>query len=100
MRLFMLRRQSGCLNHFDADRAGFVDVLELARELKLLKLGKVSLDGTHLKANDSIDQNVSCQQSWFACRLTFFMVSIFHWCRTCPFWRDGGVFSQNDPGRR
>ena len=24
MRLFMRRRQSGCLNHFDADRAGFV----------------------------------------------------------------------------
>jgi hypothetical protein len=35
-----------------------VDVLELARELKLLKLGNVSLDGTHLKANASIDQNV------------------------------------------
>jgi predicted ribosome quality control (RQC) complex YloA/Tae2 family protein len=38
-------------------------VLELARELKLLKLGNVSLDGTHIKANASIDQNVSYQRA-------------------------------------
>ena len=38
-------------------------LLELARELKLLKLGNVSLDGTHLKANASIDQNVSYQRA-------------------------------------
>ncbi|NNF07893.1 MAG: transposase [Candidatus Eisenbacteria bacterium] len=43
--------------NFEAFRESFVDVLELARELKLLKLGNVSLDGTHLKANASIDQN-------------------------------------------
>ena len=39
--------------------AAFVDVLELARELKLLQLGTVSLDGTHIKASASKDQNVT-----------------------------------------
>lgn len=39
--------------------AAFVDVLELARELKLLKLGTVSLDGTHIKASASKDKNVT-----------------------------------------
>ena len=43
-----------------------MDVLELARELKLLKLGCVSLDGTHLKASASKDQNVTCER---ACEL-------------------------------
>ena len=38
-------------------------MLELAHELKLLKLGNVSLDGTHIKANASIDQNVSYQRA-------------------------------------
>ena len=37
--------------HFDAVAACFVHVLELARELKLLKVGTVSVDGTKLKAN-------------------------------------------------
>lgn len=49
--------------NLESFRESFVDVLELARELKLLKLGNVSLDGTHLKANASIDQNVSCQRA-------------------------------------
>jgi transposase len=49
--------------NFEAFRESFVDVLELARELKLLKLGNVSLDGTHLKANASIDQNVNYQRA-------------------------------------
>ena len=39
--------------------AAFVDILELARGLGLLKLGKVSTDGTHIKANASIGQNVT-----------------------------------------
>jgi transposase len=39
--------------------ASFVDILELARSLGLLKLGKVATDGTHIKANASIDQNVT-----------------------------------------
>ena len=49
--------------NLEAFRESFVDVLELARELKLLKLGNVSLDGTHLKANASIDKNVSYQRA-------------------------------------
>jgi hypothetical protein len=43
--------------------AAFVDVLELARELRLLKFGCVSLDGTHLRASASKDQNVTCQRA-------------------------------------
>jgi len=42
-----------------AIEAAFVDILELARELKLLKLGAVSLDGTHIKANASKDKNIT-----------------------------------------
>ena len=49
--------------NFEAFRESFVDVLELARELGLLKLGNVSLDGTHIKANASIDQNVTYQRA-------------------------------------
>ena len=49
--------------NFEAFRESFVDVLELARELKLLELGNVSLDGIHLKANASIDQNVNYQRA-------------------------------------
>ena len=43
--------------------AAFVDVLELARELKLLKLGTVSLDGTHIKASASKDKNVTYERA-------------------------------------
>jgi transposase len=46
--------------------AAFVEVLELARELRLLKLGGVSLDGTHLRASASKDKNVTYQR---ACQL-------------------------------
>ena len=46
-------------NNLDAIATAFVDVLELARELKLLKLGTVSLDGTHMKASASKDKNVT-----------------------------------------
>jgi hypothetical protein len=49
--------------NIEAFRESFVDVLELARELKLLKLGTVSIDGTHIKANASIDQNVTYQRA-------------------------------------
>lgn len=41
----------------------FVGVLELARELKLLKVGTVSVDGTHLKASASKDQNVTYERA-------------------------------------
>lgn len=46
-------------NNFDAIAAAFVEVLELARELQLLRLGSVSLDGTHIRANASKDKNVT-----------------------------------------
>jgi transposase len=46
-------------NNFAAIATAFVEVLELARELKLLQLGTVSLDGTHLKASASKDKNVT-----------------------------------------
>lgn len=45
--------------NFKAFEQAFISVLELAKELKLLKLGTVALDGTHIKANASIDQNVT-----------------------------------------
>jgi transposase len=44
--------------NFDAVASCFVHVLELARELKLLKVGTVSVDGTTLKANASKNRNV------------------------------------------
>lgn len=44
--------------NFDAIAESFVRVLELARELKLLKLGTVSVDGTKIKANASKHRNV------------------------------------------
>lgn len=43
----------------EAISAAFIDILELARSLGLLTLGKVSTDGTHIKANASIDQSVT-----------------------------------------
>jgi transposase len=50
-------------NNFDAIAAAFVDVLELAQELKLLQLGTVSLDGTHIKASASKDKNVTYERA-------------------------------------
>jgi transposase len=44
--------------NFDAVAACFAHVLDLAQELKLLKVGKVSVDGTTLKANASKNRNV------------------------------------------
>ncbi len=50
-------------NNFTAISEAFVDVLELAKELKLLSLGNIALDGTHLKANASIDKNVTYKRA-------------------------------------
>jgi transposase len=50
-------------NNFDAIAAAFVDVLELAKELQLLKLGTVRLDGTHIKASASKDKNATCERA-------------------------------------
>lgn len=37
----------------------FIQILQLAREVGVLKLGKVSTDGTHVKANAAMSQNIS-----------------------------------------
>jgi transposase len=50
-------------NNFEAMAGAFVEVLELARELKLLQLGCVSLDGTHLRASASKDKNVTYERA-------------------------------------
>lgn len=45
-------------DNFDAIAESFVQVLELAQELKLLKLGTISVDGTKIQANASKNRNV------------------------------------------
>ena len=44
--------------NFDAVGEAFLQVLQLARELGVLKVGTVSIDGTHLRANASKDRNL------------------------------------------
>ncbi len=44
--------------NFEAVGEAFLHVLQLARELGVLKVGTVSVDGTHIKANASKDRNV------------------------------------------
>jgi transposase len=51
-------------NNLEAVARAFVDVLELARELKLLHLGTVSLDGTHIKASAYKNQNVTYERGY------------------------------------
>lgn len=41
----------------------FVEVLKLARELKLLKLGTIAIDGTHIRANASKDKNLTYERA-------------------------------------
>lgn len=41
----------------------FLEVLLLARELKLFQLGTVSIDGTHLRANASKDRNLTYERA-------------------------------------
>lgn len=43
--------------------AAFVEILQLAREMGLLKVGKVSTDGTHIKANASINKNITYKRA-------------------------------------
>jgi len=52
--------------NLEAIAEAFVKVLELARELRLIQVGTVSVDGTHIRANASKDKNVSYQR---ACEL-------------------------------
>lgn len=49
--------------NFDAVAECFVGVLEIARMLKLLKVGTVSVDGTKVKANASQYKNVSYERA-------------------------------------
>lgn len=49
--------------NFEAVAAAFVEVLELAREMGLLRLGSVSLDGTHIRANASKDKNLTYERA-------------------------------------
>lgn len=44
--------------NFDLIASCFLEVLKLAQEMRLLKVGTVSVDGTKLKANASKDKNV------------------------------------------
>lgn len=41
----------------------FVEILNLAKEMGLLKVGKVSTDGTHIKANASINKNITYKRA-------------------------------------
>lgn len=41
----------------------FIEILQLAKELGILKIGKVSTDGTHIKANASINKNISYKRA-------------------------------------
>ena len=41
----------------------FVEILHLAKEMGLLKVGKVSTDGTHMKANASINKNITYKRA-------------------------------------
>jgi len=44
--------------NFEAASEAFLQVLQLARSLGILKVGAVSVDGTHIRANASKDKNV------------------------------------------
>ena len=44
--------------NFEAVSEAFLQVLQLARKLRILKVGTVSVDGTHIRANASKDKNV------------------------------------------
>jgi transposase len=44
--------------NFEAVGEAFLQVLQLAREIGVLKVGTVSVDGTHIRANASKDRNV------------------------------------------
>lgn len=50
-------------NNLEAIAAAFVAVLELARELQLLQVGIVSIDGTHIKASASKDKNLTYERA-------------------------------------
>jgi transposase len=49
--------------NFSAISTAFVEVLQLAREMGLLKLGKVSTDGTHIKSSAAMSHNIGYQRA-------------------------------------
>lgn len=51
----------------NAFRAAFLQVLQMASEIGVLKVGDVSVDGTHIRANASKDNNITYQR---ACELS------------------------------
>ncbi|MEO6908716.1 MAG: transposase, partial [Abditibacteriaceae bacterium] len=50
-------------NNKEAFESSFIQVLELAQEMKLLRVGKVSVDGTKIKANASKHAAVSYERA-------------------------------------
>src|SRR6267378_7749811 len=50
-------------NNLEAVATAFVDVLELARELQLVQVGVVSIDGTHIKASAAKDKNLTYERA-------------------------------------
>ena len=49
--------------NLEAFGTAFLHVLELAREMGVLKVGTVSVDGTHIRANASKDKNVTYERA-------------------------------------
>jgi transposase len=49
--------------NLSAISVAFVDILQLAREMGLLKMGKVSIDGTHIKASSAMAKNVNYKRA-------------------------------------
>ena len=49
--------------NLSAISTAFVSILQLARGMGLLKVGKVSTDGTHIKANAAMSRNVNYQRA-------------------------------------
>ena len=49
--------------NLEAVAQAFVKVLELARELQLLQVGMVSIDGTHIQASASKDKNLTYERA-------------------------------------
>lgn len=51
------------LENLSAISTAFVDILQSAREIGLLKLGKVSTDGTHIKASAAMAKDVNYKRA-------------------------------------
>jgi transposase len=49
--------------NFEAVAEAFLEILKLAREMKLLRVGTVSIDGTKMKANASKDKSVCYERA-------------------------------------